>query len=54
MLKSEVILARTKQKYSANIPGTTEWTSKIKVLVKQIKKSQLSATRGFYSQDKSK
>lgn len=55
MLKSELILVRTKQKHCANIPGTAEWTSKIKVLVKQIKKkSQLSAHRGVHFQDKSK
>lgn len=49
MLKSQVISEETKQKYPGNIPGMAEWTSKIKVLVKQIKKSQLSAAGGLFS-----
>jgi len=36
LAKSEVIFMTTRQKQPASISETAEWTSKIKVLVKQI------------------
>lgn len=46
-------VTKSKQMHPANIPGKAEWTPKIKVLVKHIKKKSQSHATGFFFQDKS-